>query len=117
MIRGDLARAGEAYEEARRLAESLDDMKGLVGALNDLGSVALGRGAGREAIQLHGRAVSLAQQFGETDLLIAGLASLGRQNIKRGGLRRQAGAINRRWISFSGQQTSVPKRCSGIISD
>ena len=94
MIRGDLARAGEAYEEARRLAESLDDMKGLVGALNDLGSVALGRGAGREAIQLHGRA-----------------------NIERGGLRRQAGAINRRWISFSGQQTSVPKRCSGIISD
>ena len=84
MIRGDLARAGEAYEEARRLAESLDDMKGLVGALNDLGSVALGRGAGREAIQLHGRAVSLAQQFGETDLLIAGLASLGAAEYQEG---------------------------------
>ena len=77
MIRGDLARAEEAYEEARRLAESLDDMKGLIGSLNDLGSVALSRGVGREAIQLHGQAISLAQQVGQTDLLIVGLVSLG----------------------------------------
>ena len=40
LARGDAAGAGLIFDDARRLAESLDDRPGLAGALNDLGAVA-----------------------------------------------------------------------------
>lgn len=76
MMRGDLPRAGEAYDAARRLAESLDDTKGLIGALNDIGHVALRRGETAQAVTSHERAVLLAQQLREPRLLLDSLTAL-----------------------------------------
>src|SRR2546422_8466854 len=50
LSRGDVARAGRLFDEARRLAESIDDRPGLAGALNDPGADAGLRGGPREEI-------------------------------------------------------------------
>ena len=67
MARGDFVRAGEAYEAARQVAESLDDVKGRIGALNNLGWLAFHRGATREAMAARYDALA------ETDPIYAGM--------------------------------------------
>ena len=53
LSRGDVARAGRFFDEARRLAESIDDRPGLAGALNSLGAVAGFQGDPGKAAEFH----------------------------------------------------------------
>ena len=84
LARGDLAHAEEAYEGARQIAESLDDVQRLIVVLNDLGQVALSRGKTREAIMLHGQAVTLAQEAVAPGLLIRSLTAAGAAEHREG---------------------------------
>ena len=56
LLSGDVARAGQFFDEERRLAESFDDRAGLAGALNDLGLVAGLLGNPGKAEEFHRRA-------------------------------------------------------------
>jgi len=105
MARGDLAHAEEVYEEARQIAESLDDVQGLIVVLNDLGQVALSRGKTGEAIMLHEQAVTLAQQVVAPDLLIGSLTAAGAAEHREGRMqeaeRRSSGNRARRYTATS----------------
>ena len=69
------------------MAESLDDTQGLIVAINDVGRVALRRGGRSRAVSSHERAVALAQQRGEPDLLIASLTDLATAEHQSGALQ------------------------------
>src|SRR5947199_9679739 len=64
LSRGDVARAGRLFDEARRLAESIDDRPGLAGALNDRGANAGLRGVPRKAAEIHCPAEWLRLELG-----------------------------------------------------
>ena len=59
--RGEHQLAKARFEEARQLAESVDDLPGLIRSLNDLGAVAVLDGDPTGAIQLHQQALALAE--------------------------------------------------------
>lgn len=75
--RGERERAKVAFEDARQLAESVDDLPGLAQALNALGAVASLEGTPADATDLHGRALALAEKLGRPDLQAEALAHLG----------------------------------------
>ncbi|MEK6604823.1 MAG: tetratricopeptide repeat protein, partial [Nitrospirota bacterium] len=77
LARGDAAQAGLIFDDARRLAESLDDRPGLAGALNDLGAVAALQGAYPKAAELHRRAHGIALEIGDQTLAVEGLSYRG----------------------------------------
>src|SRR5437879_12974230 len=76
LSRGDVARAGRLFDEARRLAESIDDRPGLAGALNDLGPNAGLPGDPGEAADFHRQAHGIAPDLGHLALLAHALRHL-----------------------------------------
>src|SRR6266852_1716851 len=77
LSRGDVARAGAFFNEARRLAESLDDRQSLAMALNDLGALASLQGDPAKAADLHRRAHGIALELGDRRLVAESLVYRG----------------------------------------
>lgn len=74
---GEWELAKSAFEDARQLAESLDDLPGVVEALNSLGSIAVREQRGDEAVLLHRRALGIAEESGQPSLILQSLTRLG----------------------------------------
>jgi tetratricopeptide (TPR) repeat protein len=74
---GEWELAKSAFEDARQLAESLDDLPGVVGALNSLGAIAVQERRGEEAVLLHRRALGLAEETRQPALILQSLTRLG----------------------------------------
>ena len=77
LSRGDVARAGRLFDDARRLAESIDDRPGLAGALNDLGTNAGFRGDPGKAAEFHRQAHWIALELGDRALIAESLSYRG----------------------------------------
>jgi tetratricopeptide (TPR) repeat protein len=76
--RGDVAAAEKFFERARREAELIDDLAGQAAAWNNLGAVAMARGAPEEALADHDRALALHGYGGAS-------AGRARTQLNRGG--------------------------------
>ncbi len=77
LSRGDVARAGRFFDEARRLAESIDDRSGLAGALNDLGTTTGLQGDPGKAAEFHRQAHGIALELDDRALIAESLSYRG----------------------------------------
>ena len=73
---GHHARARESFEQANRLAESLDDRPSLVDITHELGNLALEDGRLSQALTLHRKGLHLAEQTGDGRRILLSVASL-----------------------------------------
>lgn len=73
---GEWEMAKSAFDEARQLAERLDDLPGVVEALNGLGAIAVQERRAEEAVRLHRRAVALAEETRRPSLLVLSVTRL-----------------------------------------
>lgn len=77
LAQGEWELAKSAFADARRLAESLDDLYGVVEALNSLGAIAVQERQADEAVLLHRRALGLAEESRQPSLILPSLTRLG----------------------------------------
>ena len=77
LAQGEWELAKSAFEDARRLAESLDDLSGQVESLNSLGAIAVQERRADEAVLLHRRALGLAEESRQPSLILPSLTRLG----------------------------------------
>jgi tetratricopeptide (TPR) repeat protein len=73
---GEWELAKSAFEDARQLAESLDDLPGVVETLNSLGAIAVQERRADEAVLLHRRALALAEETRQSSHLLPSLTRL-----------------------------------------
>ncbi len=82
--RGELEAAGEIWEEALRLAESIDAPSQLAAALDDLGNLAARRGEFEQALELHRRELAVSQAAGDLYSEFYAVINLGEVSVKMG---------------------------------
>lgn len=99
---GDREQTKATFEEARRRAESLDDLSGLALALNGLGAVATEEGKLTEAADLHRRALAITENLDQPDLVTDSLLHLGTV-LQLGGEARQAQDLYERALGLARQ--------------
>ena len=73
---GEWELAKSAFEDARQLAESLDDLPGAVEALNSLGAIAVQERRAEEGVLLHRRALAFAEETRQPSFLLQSLTRL-----------------------------------------
>lgn len=109
---GDLARAKELFERARRLAERHDDRIGLVYALNDLGSVASAEEAHVHAVRLQRDALSIAEGLGHPAAVLFSLGHLG-ASLLQAGQAKEALAVYDRAVGLA--RDSADRRMEAVL--
>ncbi len=76
LAQGEWELAKTAFEDAGQLAESLDDLPGVVDALNSLGAIAVQEQRPDSAVPLHRRALGLAEYSRQPSLILPSLTKL-----------------------------------------
>jgi tetratricopeptide (TPR) repeat protein len=82
--KGDYARALDHFTTAHELFDRADDLRGLAGALDDMGMVHWLRGDYDLALDHHRRALELRQRIGDRRSIALSLANIGRVHHDQG---------------------------------
>jgi tetratricopeptide (TPR) repeat protein len=75
-VEGNRGRARQSFEQAKVIAESIDERPALADIFHELGGLALDDGLVSQSILLHRRGLDLTEQLGDTNRIMVSLGAL-----------------------------------------